>query len=221
MTGTCALYEYKDCHSYHQRGDTTNAGSNAGITIGKRNPIMNLLTIFLIFLLHHPIYTTSNKYNHHHPNHQYHQHHPTTPEKAWPLNKWAREAIHNAETKFQNVNPVVVDPDSNKGTENQKAIYIALEFLKHAASPAFVNHDVLSKDEDRLVKIGRSVVDLVDLAAENADGDADVDKNEEMLRLALQNIVQQCDILASGDLKVSTVRHTLDCDCQVDSKNMH
>lgn len=125
---------------------------------------------------------------------------------AWPLNKWAREAIKNAETKFQNIDPVVVDPDSNKDTQNQKQIYIALEFLKHAASPAFMNHDVVSKDEDRLVKIGRSLVDLVALAAVGNGGDSGSNENEEMLRLALHGIVEQCDILALDDLKVPKVR---------------
>ena len=165
---------------------------------------MNLLTIFLIFLLHRPIPTSStvNNHHHHHHHHHHHQHHHFTT-KAWPLNKWAREAIQKAETKFQNV-CLLADPDSNKGTENQKAIYIAVEILKHA-SPSFLNHDEISKDEDRLVKVGRDMLDLVDMAS----GDADVDKKEEMLRLELQNIVEQCDILALDHFEVSTVRrHT-------------
>ena len=102
---------------------------------------------------------------------------------------------------------MVVDPDSNKNTQNQKEIYIALEFLNHAASPAFMNHDVVYKDEDRLVKIGRSVVDLVALAAKSGEGgdDSNLDENEDMLRLALSGIVEQCDILALDDLKVSVM----------------
>ena len=80
--------------------------------------------------------------------------------KVQQLNQWAREAISKAETKFKNVDPVV-DPNSNKGTSNQKSIYIAKEFL-NSASSSFMDDKDLSKDGDRLVKVGRSLVDLVD-----------------------------------------------------------
>lgn len=114
--------------------------------------------------------------------------------KAWPLTQWAREAIQKADIKFQNIHPIVIDPNSNKDTNNQKSIYIASEFLNHAASSTFMNDEKLSKDEDRLVKVGRSLVDLVDSV-----------ESEEVLKMGLENLVQQCDILAIHDLKVGYV----------------
>lgn len=111
--------------------------------------------------------------------------------QAWPLTQWAREAIQKADIKFKNIHPIVIDPNSNKDTNNQKSIYIASEFLNHAASSTFMNDDKLSEDEDRLVKVGRSLVDLVDSV-----------ESEEVLKMGLENLVQQCNILAMDDLKV-------------------
>ena len=116
-----------------------------------------------------------------------------------PLNHWAREAIAKGEAKFKDVKPVVVDPNSNADTNNQRSIFIASEFLNHA-SPEFMGNGKVSGDQDRLVKVGRSLVDLVDLTASDNESE---ESNEELLKLGLANIVEQCDILAKDDLKVS------------------
>lgn len=122
-----------------------------------------------------------------------------SPKEEEPLNQWAREAIAKGEAKFKDVKPVVVDPNSNADTNNQRSIFIASEFLNRA-SPDFMGNGKVSGDQDRLVKVGRSLVDLVDLAA--SDGESE-ESNEELLKLGLANIVEQCDILAKDDLKVS------------------
>mmetsp|Transcript_1704 Transcript_1704/g.2432 ORF Transcript_1704/g.2432 Transcript_1704/m.2432 type:complete len:666 (+) Transcript_1704:12-2009(+) len=136
--------------------------------------------------------------------------------KEYPLNQWARSAISNGEAAFKD-QPEVVDPNSNKNTANQKSIFIAKDFLV-AASSKFMDHDILSADEDRLVKVGRSIVDLVELADVDANVDAEAKAveegntntaaldDEEVLMLGLKNVVEQCDILATDDLKVPKVR---------------
>jgi uncharacterized protein len=68
-------------------------------------------------------------------------------------------------------------------------IGMALAFAK-AQVPAF-----LSVDADRLVKVGRSLENLVALKDSVSDFDA-----------SLQLLVQECSLLASGNVKVPTVR---------------
>ncbi len=114
-----------------------------------------------------------------------------------PLNQWAREAISKGDEKYKDVKPVI-DNNSNAGTDNQRSIYIATEFL-NKASPEFMENKKVSSDEDRLVKVGRSLVDLVDIADNEIDEEA---SKEELLKLGLMNIVEQCDVLSKGDLKV-------------------
>ncbi len=116
--------------------------------------------------------------------------------EAYPQNEWARTAISKAEIEFKD-KPKIVDPNSNENTENQKAMFIAKDFLT-AASSKFMDHEFFSDDEDRLVEFGRSIVDLVDLA----DSECGF-HDEKVLMLGLQNVVDQCDILATDDLKAS------------------
>ena len=106
------------------------------------------------------------------------------------FNQWARESISKGQAEFKDVEPVV-DPNSNADTNNQRSIYVAKEFLNNA-SPEFMSCSSVSCDEDRLVEVGRSIADLVELNQ----------KNEELLQLDLTNVVEQCNILANGDLKV-------------------
>ena len=121
---------------------------------------------------------------------------------AWSLNQKAREAIQKANDQFQNI-PVIVDPNSNKDTQNQKSIFIAVEFLNHVSStlPSLSGNTL---EEDRLVKIGRSLVDLVQLADDDDDdNDDNHTTSEHVLKLGLENIVKQWDILALDDITVS------------------
>ncbi len=124
----------------------------------------------------------------------------SSPKDQQLLTQWAREAIAKGDTKFKDVEPVV-DPNSNADTKNQKSIYIATEFLNNA-SPDFMGCSKATMDGDRLVKVGRSIVDLVELAEMDLDTS---EGKEESLMLGLTNIVQQCDILAKDDLKVRDV----------------
>ena len=115
-----------------------------------------------------------------------------------PLNEWARSAITDAQEEHRKSNePDIVDPNSNHNTANQISISIANKFLTHA-SPQFLESES-AKDDDRLVKVGRSVADLVSLVGGE---DNCTEKEEETLTLGLGNVVQQCDILATENLKV-------------------
>lgn len=117
------------------------------------------------------------------------------------INDWARTAIADAKEEAEKSDqPEVVDPHSNKGTANKLSISIAQKFLKKS-SPKFLESE-LSSDDDRLVKVGRSLSDLVASTDKNSDGK----EGEEILKQALLNVVDQCDILASPDMKVPKVR---------------
>ena len=119
-----------------------------------------------------------------------------------PLNNWARSAIADAQEEHQTSNKTeIVDPNSNRNTANQISISIAKKFLTRA-SPKFLESES-SKDEDRLVKIGRSVIDLVSLVGRK---DNSIEDEEETLKLGLGNIVEQCNILASENLHVPKKR---------------
>ena len=117
------------------------------------------------------------------------------------ITTYARAAIAKAKEERDASNqPEVVDPFSNNNTANQISISIARAFLQET-SPTFLQCD-LSADDDRLVKVGRSILDLVDSADQNSFGG----QGEDVLNQALLNIVDQCDILASYDMKVPTVK---------------
>ena len=119
------------------------------------------------------------------------------------LSEWARTAIADAEDEKEKLNlPEIADPHSNKSTANQLSISIARKFLEKA-SPKFLKHK-LSSDDDRLVKVGRSLADLVASADKNRSQQES--QGEEFLQHALLNVVDQCDILASNDMKVPKVR---------------
>lgn len=111
------------------------------------------------------------------------------------LSEWAIKALKDAEVEFEN-KPVIVDPNSNNSTANLLAISIAKNFLSKAA-PKFLESSA-SKDDDRLVKVGRSVSDLVSIAKFDAENDD--------LSHGLSHIVQQCDVLSS-EFKVPKVRY--------------
>jgi predicted aldo/keto reductase-like oxidoreductase/phage gpG-like protein len=117
------------------------------------------------------------------------------------INEWARTAIADAkEEQAKSDQTEVVDPHSNKSTANQLSISIARKFLKNG-SPKFLESKC-STDDDRLVKVGRSLSDLVT----SADNNSDAGQGDEILKQALLNVVDQCDILASHDMKVPKVR---------------
>jgi len=123
-----------------------------------------------------------------------------------PLVDWAKQAIVDAETDYKN-KPRVVDPNSNEGTSNQIAIDVAKKFLANA-SPEFLNSPYAA-DEDRLVKVGKSVSNLLDLfppANNNDNIDSENGNGNDEQQEALSHIVQQCQILATDDLKVPKVR---------------
>jgi predicted aldo/keto reductase-like oxidoreductase len=69
-------------------------------------------------------------------------------------------------------------------------IEVALDFCQ-AQLPEF-----LSASNDRLLKVGRSIVSLVDLAGEN----------DAHLEACLENVIQECRLLVSGTIKVPKVK---------------
>jgi predicted aldo/keto reductase-like oxidoreductase len=115
---------------------------------------------------------------------------------AWNLPKIARSAITEARGEIKD-DPPIVDPNSNDNTANKISIAIAKKFLTKAC-PAFLEAKT-SHDVDRLVKVGRSLADLVSL-------DDDDDESEKYLSAGLSSIIEQCDILATNDFKVPKVR---------------
>jgi aryl-alcohol dehydrogenase-like predicted oxidoreductase len=132
------------------------------------------------------------------------------------LAEWAMQAIESAESEFKN-KPKTVDPNTNNNTLNQQSISIARHFLIKA-SPKFLQSPI-SSDDDRLVKVGRSISDLVrfdkdqsgqDAALETKDGYVLVEgEKDNSLVQGLSHVVQSCDILSeipNGILKIPKVR---------------
>jgi len=113
------------------------------------------------------------------------------------LIQWANDAITNANDSNHD-SPATLDPNTNNNTANHISIAIATYFLARAA-PSFLTSS-LSNDQDRMVKVGRSIVDLVELFGKDGG-----DKGAE-LKTSLEGIVEECTILASDDLKVPKVR---------------
>ena len=115
---------------------------------------------------------------------------------SWTLEEAARSAVSEA-SEENKVETAIVDPNSNSNTANQLSIVIARKFLTKAC-PAFLEAKI-SSDDDRLVKIGRSIADLVSIA--------DVDQGSAAnLNSGISAIVEQADVLANGNLKVPKVR---------------
>ena len=109
----------------------------------------------------------------------------------------AKDAIQAAENEFR-LKPKVVDPNSNDNTANQESIAVAKHFL--AKTNAEFLDSFAAKDEDRLVKVGRSIVDLFDI-----DSDDSV-----LLTQGLTHIIESTQILShigpNTEVKVPTVR---------------
>ena len=102
-----------------------------------------------------------------------------------PLSSLAKDIIQQAQSESSGL-PDSVDPTSNNHAANQRSISTAKRFLEVAA-PSFLESDA-ARDEDRLVKIGRSMADLVRRKGEEEDG--------------LTLLVASCRTLASSNLKV-------------------
>lgn len=96
----------------------------------------------------------------------------------------AKKAMELTELEFKN-RPKIVDPNSNDNTANQESVSIATHFLA-SASPEFLNSS-MARDEDRLVKLGRSIVDLVGSKSSY---------NKDQVEHGLFHMVQQCEILS-------------------------
>ena len=137
------------------------------------------------------------------------------------LAQWAIQAIESAELEFKD-KPKTVDPNTNNNTSNQESISIARHFLAKA-SPKFLRSPI-SSDDDRLVKVGRSIYDLVRFDKEQSTQDAalgtETETNEgyvlvhkggqdNSLVQGLSHVVQSCDILSeipNGIVKIPKVR---------------
>ena len=89
------------------------------------------------------------------------------------VNEGARNAITKAKEEQEKNNfPEIVDPNSNKGTANQISISIAKGFLEKEL-PDFVESKLFD-DSDFLVKIGRSILDLVASADKQNEGGEEI-----------------------------------------------
>ena len=124
------------------------------------------------------------------------------------LNEYARSAINEGKEEQNSL------PENDVVHPNALSISIARKFLQKASSKFLESES--SRDEDRLVKIGRSMLDLVDMVDRNNnnnnnnnntdgghDGDDD-DDGEETLKYGLLNIISSCDILASSSSSSSS-----------------
>ena len=120
------------------------------------------------------------------------------------LSKIARFAVQKAnEDAKVTDDSKIVDPNSNNNSENQKAILIARNFAS-SACPTFLESSI-SSDDDRLVKVGRAIEDM--LQASSADCDANTKVSN--LEASLSLLVEECTALASGTIKVSFYSYTL------------
>ncbi len=113
------------------------------------------------------------------------------------LSKVARLAVQKANDEAKATDgPEKVDPNSNDNSANQKAILIARNFAS-SACPQFLE-STISSDDDRLVKVGRAIEDMLQASLEDCDANAEVSHLEASLGL----LVEECTALASGDIKV-------------------
>ena len=104
----------------------------------------------------------------------------------------ARKAIATGKAEHK-TEAITVDPNTNNNTANKVSISIAKEFLQ-TSCPDFLTSE-FAKDDDRLVKVGRSIVDLVKV------GELDSDQGEK-LESSLSLLVDQCTFFTSDDMKV-------------------
>jgi hypothetical protein len=118
----------------------------------------------------------------------------------WNLSEFAKIAVKETakENKGDSTSTIIIeDPNSNDSTANQTSISIANKFLSKAC-PEFLKSKA-GMDQDRLVKVGRSVADLVRIANDDVTGKGD------KMSTGLVSVVDQCDMLAKG-LKIPKVR---------------
>ena len=90
--------------------------------------------------------------------------------------------------------------DTTSADYNSQSVAIARAFLQKAC-PSFLLSDVC-KDEDRLIKIGRSLADLVSRSKEDEESATISDELEAGLNL----LVEECSLLATGDIQVPKKR---------------
>ncbi|GFH48164.1 Aldo/keto reductase [Chaetoceros tenuissimus] len=109
----------------------------------------------------------------------------------WTLVDTAKEAVAQAKEDHKTDSPIV-DPNTNNSTDNKISIAVAKQFLSETC-PYFLTSKA-GQDEDRLVKVGRSIADLIEISTDDT------------IRSALETIVDQCDVLGKGNLKVPKVR---------------
>jgi len=112
----------------------------------------------------------------------------------------AQSAVERNSVSESTSLPEHVDPNSNESDANKHSIRLARSFLEHTC-PSFLSSDI-SNDEDRLVKIGRSIEDLV---TRTKDASVIVGARTE-LEASLSLLIEECTLLASGRVKVPTVR---------------
>lgn len=108
----------------------------------------------------------------------------------------ARHAIAEAEAEHKTDTPIL-DNNTNNSTANQTSISIAKKFLA-VTCPTFLGSKA-SEDADRLVKVGRSISGLVSIANNG-------EQSKDQLIAGLNGIVEQCSVLATGNVKVPKVR---------------
>lgn len=118
---------------------------------------------------------------------------------AWNLPDIARSALTEASEEIKD-DPPITDPNSNENTANRISVAVAKKFL-FKCCPVFLKAKT-SQDLDRLVKIGRSIDGLVNIA----DNETDEETREKDLSAGLSAMVEQCDVLATSDFKVPKVR---------------
>lgn len=94
----------------------------------------------------------------------------------------------------------VADDGEDEEEGIRRSVAVARRFLVEVC-PEFLQSDLCSSDSDRLVKIGRSVADLVSLATDDAGGE-----ERDLAEASLRLLVETCAVLATQDVQVPTVR---------------
>lgn len=128
---------------------------------------------------------------------------------SWNLPKLAWSSIQEAKQENKVETPID-DPNSNHNTANQTSIAIARKFLSKTC-PEFLESKA-AQDMDRLVKVGRSIEDLVSISGNvNFDETSSSDSTttattHHLLSSGLAFIVDQCDVLAKKSIQVPKVR---------------
>lgn len=104
----------------------------------------------------------------------------------------AKKAVESAELEFKD-KPQVVDPNTNANTSNLEAISIARHFLSNTL-PDYLKSDK-AHDQDRLVKIGRSIIDLLSMQHSEEGHCQDEKVDVVVTQQGLCHILQLCDVL--------------------------